>query len=104
MHAMVIFGYLLLAVLMTYPLAENLFSHVPGCCDIYQNLWNIWWVKKSLFELHTSPYYTDYLYQPYGVSLALHTLSFFNSVLGAVLQGFVGYAGGRPSSHFAARK
>jgi hypothetical protein len=47
-------------------------------------MWNFWWVGKALFELHVSPYWTDYLFYPSGISLGRHTLSPLNAVTGAL--------------------
>lgn len=43
--------------------------------DRYQNLWNLWWVKYSIFTLHSSPYLTNLLFYPVGANLVTHTLS-----------------------------
>jgi len=54
---------------------------VGGDLDGYENLWNNWWVKTALFDLHRSPFYTDYLYYPTGTSLRFHTLNPLNGLL-----------------------
>jgi len=84
-YIIVIVGYFLLTLVLTYPLLFNINTKVPGCCDVFQNLWNLWWVKKSITELK-NPYYTDYLYHPIGANLTLHTLSLFNSLSSIPLQ------------------
>jgi len=89
-HLLVIIGYLLLTLILTYPLVLNINTKVPGGSDAFQNLWNFWWVKKSVIDLGTSPYYTNYIYYPTGTSLALHTLSLFNSLLSIPLQYIFG--------------
>ena len=53
--------------------------------DYLSNIWNIWWVREALFERGVSPFATDLLYHPIGISLARHTLSPINSFLGALL-------------------
>lgn len=66
---------------MTWPLALDLTGSLPhGSGDLWQNLWNFWWWKKALTDLVVSPYATDYLFFPHGVSLALHTHSPFNQI------------------------
>lgn len=90
---LVILAYTILTLLMTYPLILNFFTHVTGCCDDSLNLWNSWWLKKSLVDLGTTPYYTSYLFHPTGVSLTFHTLSFFNSLLAIPLQEIMGIIG-----------
>jgi hypothetical protein len=89
-HLGVLGAYALLAVLLTYPLAFRLSTHLPGDGgDTNIFVWNLWWIKKALTELHTNPYWTDYLFYPEGVSLVFHTLVPFNGLLGIPLQAFV---------------
>jgi hypothetical protein len=86
-----VFAFLgLVTILLTWPIAVSLNSSFTTHPDYFSNLWNIWWVRKSLFELGSSPYWTDFLFFPDGVSLALHTLSFANSIPGALLSYAVG--------------
>jgi hypothetical protein len=79
---LVILGaYLLLTLALTWPLARHLGEAIPGdSFDGWQNLWNLWWVKVALLEQHTSPYFTDLLYHPTGVSLWFQTLNIFNGI------------------------
>lgn len=53
--------------------------------DAYQHLWTIDWVKESI-STFKNPYYTDKLFYPLGVSLALHNLTLFNSVISIPIQ------------------
>jgi hypothetical protein len=74
--------FLLLAVVMTWPLLIEFTSSLPaGSGDVRQNFWNFWWWKKCLLELHQSPYWTQYLFFPAGVSLVFYTHSSFNMLL-----------------------
>jgi hypothetical protein len=73
--------YLILILLMTYPIAFRHGEHYSIHNDYFQGLWNFWWFKESLFELARNPYFSDYLFHPTGVSLAFHTLSITNAVL-----------------------
>lgn len=72
-----------LSVLFTWPMVLHLGEMVPGPPhqDQYQNLWNLWWAKFSLFNLRTNPFHTDYLLYPYGADLYLHTLDLTNGLL-----------------------
>jgi len=54
---------------------------VGGDLDGYENLWNNYWVKTALLDLHRNPFYTDYIYYPTGISLRFHTLNLFNGLL-----------------------
>jgi hypothetical protein len=51
----------------------------PSEFDIF--LWNLWWVRHAIFDLHVSPLYTNYVAYPFLSPLAGHTL--------ALLWGFV---------------
>ena len=89
-HLSVLGAYALLTLLLTYPLAFLLSTHLPGDGgDTNVFVWNLWWIKKALTELRTNPYWTDYLFYPEGVSLVFHTLVPFNGLLGIPLQAFV---------------
>ncbi|GIK41495.1 MAG: hypothetical protein BroJett011_53280 [Chloroflexota bacterium] len=74
-------GYFLLTIVMTWPAVLYLTDGIPGDgFDGWQNYWNLWWVKKALLELRSTPFFTDYLYPPLGASLLFHTLNIFNSL------------------------
>ncbi len=96
-RAFVIIGlYTILALLLTYPLATHFSTHVPGtdiwAFDEYTFLWNIWWFKYSLLDLHTNPLFTDYIFYPLGVSLAPYTYNLFNALVSLPLQPFLNLA------------
>ncbi|HIQ12191.1 MAG TPA: hypothetical protein EYH29_04910 [Caldilineales bacterium] len=72
-------AYFILTLLLTWPLARHLGDAIPGdSFDGWQNFWNLWWVKVALLEQHASPYFTNLLYHPTGVSLWFQTLNIFN--------------------------
>lgn len=93
---MIIGLYTILALLLTYPLVAHFTTHVPGtdiwAFDEYTFLWNIWWFKYSLLDLHTSPLFTDHIFYPLGISLAPYTYNFFNALLSLPLQPFLNLA------------
>jgi len=76
---LILAGLLLAACALSWPLVATLGSATGTRGDYFNNLWNAWWVKHSLVEGH-SPYWTDYLYYPDGISLRRHTLSPLNSL------------------------
>ncbi len=82
--------YLLLFVVTTYPAITVFDSHFIGQGDTSQNAWNLWWIHWALSHGHLNLYDTPMLYHPYGVTLAFHTLSPFNGILGAAFQEFLG--------------
>jgi len=78
---LILTAYLGLTLVLTWPLARILGSAIPGDgFDGWQNFWNLWWVKTALLEQHASPYFTNLLYHPTGVSLWFQTLNIFNGV------------------------
>jgi hypothetical protein len=78
---LVIGAYFLLTLALTWPLARYLGSAIPGdSFDGWQNFWNLWWIKVALLEQHASPYFTNLLYHPTGVSLWFQTLNIFNGI------------------------
>ena len=88
--------YTILALLLTYPLVTHFTTHVPGtdiwAFDEYTFLWNIWWFRYSLLDLHTNPLFTDYIFYPLGISLVLYTYNLFNALVALPLQPFLNLA------------
>jgi len=85
--SLVLIGYVALTFFFTYPLVFHFTSAVPG--DGGDNplfLWNLWWVKKSLIELKTNPFYCDYILYPLGAGLTAHTFTFMNGLLSIPFQ------------------
>ncbi|MCK4546327.1 MAG: glycosyltransferase family 39 protein [Candidatus Eisenbacteria sp.] len=84
-------GYAALTILLTYPLAfrlTRLMLDAGAGEDAYIFVWNIWWLKKALLGLQTSPYITDFIFYPDGVNLALHTFPLPGTLLGMILSFF----------------
>jgi hypothetical protein len=89
-HGLPLLLYAALAALMTWPLALNMGVAVQGVgYDSWQNMWNMWWLKRALLGLH-NPYVTDALYYPYGASLYLHTLNPINFILSLPVHALFG--------------
>jgi len=90
-HSSVLAAYALLTILLTYPIGLQLTTHLPGDGgDSNFYVWNLWWIKKALTDLHVNPFWTDYIFYPEGVSLIFHTLVPLTGLLGIPLQAFVG--------------
>jgi hypothetical protein len=85
-HLLVLGGFVVLTIGMTWPVASRLFTEVPGGGDAWQHIWNLWWVKQALLVEHTNPYHTNLLYYPEGVSLYFHTLVLTAGLVGIPLQ------------------
>jgi hypothetical protein len=80
-HLFALLGYLAFTALLTYPLVREFGRAIPGDgFDGWQNVWNIWWVKRALLVEGTNPYFTRLLDYPAGVYLYFHTLNIFNGL------------------------
>jgi hypothetical protein len=83
--------YLGLALVLTWPVAPRLASHLAGRGgDGFAFAWNLWWTKKALVELHASPLSTTWLFHPEGMSLVFHTHTLANGLLAVPLLGSLG--------------
>ena len=87
--------YLIIALIIFWPVTLNITSTVAagrlgtstaGTGDVYQNLWNLWWVGHALLQLHTSLYFTHLLFYPVGASLVTHTLSPLAGIASLIFQ------------------
>lgn len=86
-HFLALGLYLLLTLVMTWPLAANFTTAIPGDgFDGWQNYWNLWWMRSALVEQIQSPLVTELLYAPTGVSLYFHTLNPFNGLVSLPVQ------------------
>ena len=87
---LVFLGYVLLALLMTYPLGAQLGNVAAGIGnDMWVSHWNNWWIRQALIKGH-NPYWTPYLFYPQGVSLIWHSFSWLNTGLWLPLQALIG--------------
>jgi hypothetical protein len=87
----VILGYSLLAFVMTYPLALNLRSLIPGGTDAYWYLWNFWWFDKAVVGMHVNPLlHNPMFFYPKGLLMAITELSPYNSFISIPLQELFG--------------
>jgi hypothetical protein len=80
-HLLVIVLYAILTLILTYPLVTHFTTHVPGtdiwAFDEYTFIWNMWWFKYSVLDLHSSPLFS---------SLVLYTYNLFNALVSLPLQ------------------
>lgn len=80
LHAGVLALYGVLAVLATLPLVQNLTTHLPAIPgeaghDVWQHVWNLWWVQRAFLIQPTNPFQTDVIFYPHGTALWLHSLN-----------------------------
>lgn len=86
---LILYGFIVPAALyasiyaaFSYPLLGSFSTHYfCGQEDGYQNIWNLWWLNKSVTQLHQLPWYTTYLQYPVGTTLIAHTLAPFNGLI-----------------------
>lgn len=89
-HVLPLALYLTLALLMTWPMALQITTAVPGNgFDTWQNMWNMWWLRQALLTA-TPPYFTPYLYYPHGASLLLQTLNPINFLVSLPIHALFG--------------
>jgi hypothetical protein len=82
-------GYLTLTLIFTYPVILNISAKVPAAGasgDVWQHLWNIFWVRFSLLDLHTHPFTTPLLFHPTGANLYFHALDPLDGYISVPLQ------------------
>jgi hypothetical protein len=85
-----VFIYLAIFFVVTYPLMLQMSTHFfTDEKDGLVMIWNVWWTNTAVTQLHQSPWHTNYLYHPFGVTLLAHTLSPFNGFLAIVLLPFL---------------
>ncbi len=74
---LVLASYLFLTLVLLAPFSVlNMNTQLIGLDggDTYQGLWNLWWVKHSVFSF-ANPYTTNYIFYPIGTDLFAHSLS-----------------------------
>lgn len=90
LHLTVIALYLLLTLFLTWPLAANLATAIPGeatwAFDESTFVWNMWWFRFSLLNLGQSPLISTYTFFPLGIHLTTYTFNLFNAAAGLPLQ------------------
>ena len=83
--------FVLLALVLTWPLAAHLSTRLPGTAtwafDESTFAWNIWYFKHALLDLQTSPLHSNLIWFPLGIDLILYTYNFFSVDCPAVAAG-----------------
>jgi hypothetical protein len=83
--------YLALTLFLTFPLVLHLTTHIPGVSeDGPIHVWHLWWLKYSLFELHSNPIVTNYVFWPQTVNTIFDCHTFTNALISLPLQPIFG--------------
>lgn len=86
----VLFVYVLLTVITTWPVVAQVNTHlISNGDDAWVHYWNNWWVKRVL-QQGGDVYHTDLLFYPSGVSLVHHNFAWVNIALWLLLEPLIG--------------
>lgn len=78
-----------LAILITWPLAANIDQVLPGGSgDTLLHYWNGWVTGQSLSQ-NQSPFYSNAIFHPQGVSLMTHNMAWFQIGPWLILEQFL---------------
>jgi hypothetical protein len=89
-HALILAFYTVLALIMTWPLITQLGTHYAGNNeDLWVFQWDNWWTRYAL-QHGRDLLFTPLQFYPIGVSLAAHSLSFYNSFVWIPLAALFG--------------
>lgn len=84
-HWSVIGLFTLFTLILTWPLAARVTTHVPGIAqwafDESTFVWNIWYFKDAVIDRLASPLQTELIWYPLGIDLVLYTYNFFHALL-----------------------
>ncbi|MEZ4635480.1 MAG: hypothetical protein R2856_11020 [Caldilineaceae bacterium] len=88
LHAAILGGFILLTLVLTWPLAGSFASHVPGDgIDDPSLAWNLWWIQHRLVDqLSFDIFHVDAMFFPIDINLAFYTLTPLNGFLSIPLQ------------------
>jgi len=85
----VLLGYLLLTILLTYPVAFQIGTAIPGVSDAFHWMRSLWYTKYAIFNPEiTSLTHDNLLFYPYGVPVSPFS-SVYNQVLYVLLSPFL---------------
>jgi len=88
-HLTVIGFYLVVTVLMTWPVAAHPGDRIAGYpADNRLYVWTPWVFRQEVLS-DLDPRHTTYIYYPDGVNLALHALIVTKTIPGVILQTFI---------------
>ncbi len=86
-YALIALGYLAISLVFFWPMTLHITTAVPGTgSDTFQSMWELWWVPYSMFTLHSSPYFSNYLFYPLGANLDTQTLAPIAGLVSMIFQ------------------
>jgi hypothetical protein len=86
---LVCLGFTVLTVAMTWPASPRLTDSLVGVGDnSFVFVWDFWWARKALVELHTNPYRTDILFHPQTYELGTHSFALGLGLISLPFQSF----------------
>ncbi len=89
-HLLAFALFALLTLLMTWPVAARVATHLAGGRDdLWVHQWTFWWVREAL-RSGLNPFFSPTLYAPVGASLTSHNIAWFNIALWLPLQAIFG--------------
>ena len=81
-HILIILIYLLITLIISYPLIFNFTTSYVGGGDNKIHMWNMWYVQQALLNEDIDLFYTDHAYYPHGTDLTYHiSYGLLNSLL-----------------------
>jgi hypothetical protein len=88
-HLVTLAAYTVITVIMTYPVATQLITHIAVGGDAFWFTWQFWWVRLAILDRGQLPFVTDLIYHPLtDVPISLQTP--FNEIFMLPLQVAVG--------------
>lgn len=86
-----VLGYVAAVLAFAWPLPLHLADRVVLArgSDLYPHIWNLWWMRHALLNLHENPYFTTYLNYPTGMPLTYHVLDPLDGLLSIPLQSIM---------------
>ena len=86
--------YALLAILLSWPLPLHFNTQLPGsptwAFDESTFVWNLWYFRHALLDLHTNPLHTNLIFYPLGIDLILYTYNLYNALVALPLEMVLG--------------
>ena len=79
--------YVPIAIVFTWPSLIRLTTHVMGGgFDTWHYVWNLWWFRQAVVELHVDPFHAPDIFWPTGTTLRCHTFHPLNGALSILLR------------------